>query len=51
MSSVLQLVVPIHVIKLNIKINIVKSAKFHVSSGVQKRSHIQNVKMLKYQEE
>jgi hypothetical protein len=43
--SVLQLVVLIHVIKLNIKIKIVKSAKFHVTSGVQKRSHIKNVKI------
>jgi hypothetical protein len=33
-SSVLQLVVLIHVIKLNIKIKIVKSVKFHVTSGV-----------------
>jgi hypothetical protein len=33
-SSVLQLVVLIHVIKLNIKIKIVKPAKFHVTSGV-----------------
>jgi hypothetical protein len=33
-TSVLQLVVLIHVIKLNIKITIVKSAKFHVTSGV-----------------
>jgi hypothetical protein len=38
--SVLQLVVLIHVIKFNIKIKMVKSVKFHVTSGVQKRSHI-----------
>jgi hypothetical protein len=38
--SVLQLVVLIHVIILNLKIKIVKSAKFHVTSGVQKRFHI-----------
>jgi hypothetical protein len=34
LSSVLQLVVLIHVIKLNIKIKMVKSVKFHVISGV-----------------
>jgi hypothetical protein len=39
-TLVLQLVVLIHVIKLNIKIKIIKSAKFDVTSGVQKRTHI-----------
>jgi hypothetical protein len=34
LSSVFQLVVLIHVIKLNINIKIVKSVKFHVISGV-----------------
>jgi hypothetical protein len=53
LSSVLQLVVLIHVIKLNIKIKIVKSAKFHVTSGVvsYKSCPIYKMfKMLKYQE-
>jgi hypothetical protein len=54
LSSVLQLVVLIHVIRLNIKIKIVKSVKFHATSGVvsYKSGPIYNMlKILKYQEE
>jgi hypothetical protein len=34
LSSVFQLIVLIHVIVINIKTNIVKLVKFHVTSGV-----------------
>jgi hypothetical protein len=50
-TSVLRLVVLIHVIKLNIKIKIVKSAKFHVTSVVVSYKSGLIYKMLKYQEE
>jgi hypothetical protein len=51
LSSVLELVVLIHAIKLNIKIKIAKSAKFHVTSGVVSYKSGPIYKMLKYEEE
>jgi hypothetical protein len=47
-TSVLQLVVIIHVIKLNIKIKTVKSVKFHVTSGVVSYKRDLIYKILKY---
>jgi hypothetical protein len=45
MEFFFQLIVLIHVIKLNIKIKMVKSVKFHVTSGVvsYKRGLIYNI--------
>jgi hypothetical protein len=48
LSSVFQLIVLIHVIKLNIKIKIVKSVKFHVISGVVSYKSGLIYKILKY---
>jgi hypothetical protein len=48
-TSVLQLVVLIHVIKLNMKIKIVKSVKFHVTSGVVSYKRGLIYKTLKYE--